>query len=383
MNQSASLSQAAPLAQLSVPQLLDLLADGAYVTDLNRNILFWNRAAEKITGWTAAEVVGRNCHDNILAHTNKDGQGLCGRESCPLHRSMITGQASTAALVVYARHRGGGRNPVEVTVAPVRDAAGNVVGGIELFRDLTESVQDQIRAKTVQEMAVTCEVPLDERASFETCFRPCDLVGGDFYRIEQIDDARYAILVADAVGHGVSAALYTTLLRSLWDDHHDELSHPARFMQTLNKCVSTLVRDSGYFGTAVFVNYQPNTGALSCVRAGHPAPLLFRADGTVEHIGEANPALALFAHQPFNETVTQLAPGDTLLLFTDGATEIFDAQDRQLGAEGLAELVRQQRRRPPPACVFSLEQLGEQLLRYSNQIHLPDDLTMIEMRRLR
>ena len=66
MNSTAFLADDLLNGKLTEPQLLNSLADGVYITDTNRKILFWNRAAERITGWSAAEVVGRSCHDSLL-----------------------------------------------------------------------------------------------------------------------------------------------------------------------------------------------------------------------------------------------------------------------------------------------------------------------------
>jgi len=209
---------------------------------------------------------------------------------------------------------------------------------------------------------------------------PRDIVGGDFYRIERVGPDDYAILVADAKGHGVAAALYTMLLRSLWQEHRPDLVSPTRFMGMLNDRLQVLVRDSGYFGTAALAAYNAVTGALRLVRAGHPAPLLFRAKGAVESIGGVNPALGMIPDTVYHETEAHLAPGDALLLYTDGATELFDDQEQELGKEGLLKLALSQ---PPAGTItgFHLDQLEEQLLRFSNQIHLPDDLTLVKLHR--
>ena len=370
------------LTEFDASEVLDSLPDGAYITDRNRRIVFWNRAAERITGWKKTEVVNRTCHDNLLVHVDKDGHKLCGHEHCPLHRSMVTNQPSTEALLVFAQARSGERTPVEVSVAPIRNRAGEVVGGIEMFRDLTQSMQDQLRAKKVQEIAMRCELPRDDSVRFETRYLPRDLVGGDFYRIERFGATRYAMLVVDAMGHGVSAALCTMLLRSLWDDHRGELPLPSRFMRVVNQGVRSVTGDAAYFGTGVCANYDAATGKLRCVLAGHAAQLLFRADGKVDSAGVKNAGLGMFPDVHFEETITQLEPGDSLLLFTDGATELFDAGEQDLGAEGLKRLVREQTNGVNGAD-FSLEKLEEQLLRFSNQIHLPDDLTLVKLRRLR
>jgi phosphoserine phosphatase RsbU/P len=378
MNGGSKSEPASFLKEFDAPELLNLLADGAYITDTDRRIVFWNQAAQRITGWGAAEVVGHTCRDNILVHADKDGHQLCGDEHCPLHRSIVTGQPSAEPLLVFAQHRSGSRIPVEVTVSPVRSHAGQVIGGIEVFRDLTESVQDQLRAKEIQEMAVQCELPPDNRVSFEVRYQPRDIVGGDFFRIEKLGDERYVVFVADAKGHGLAAALYTMLLRSLWQEHLRDLESPVRFMGIVNGRLHAFVHDAGYFGTAVLADYDAGSGELRLVRAGHPSPLLFRAKGSVEATGCSNPALGLFPSTSYKETVEQLAPGDVLLLYTDGATELFDSQEHELGKEGLLRLACTQ------ACAgsitgFRLDQLEEQLLRFSNQIHLPDDLTLVKL----
>jgi sigma-B regulation protein RsbU (phosphoserine phosphatase) len=379
MNGNATNDPVSFLAEFNAPELLNLLVDGAYITDMERRIVFWNDAARKITGWEAGQVVGHHCKDNLLVHVDKDGHALCSDDHCPLHRCMITGHASSEPMLVFAQHRSGTRVPVEVTVSPVRNHAGQVIGGIEVFRDLTESVQDQLRAKEIQDVAVKCELPPDPRVRFETHYQPRDIVGGDFFRIEKLDEARYAILVADARGHGVAAALYTMLLRSLWHEHRAELASPARFMCILNERLQAVVRDTGYFGTAVLASYHAATGELQVVRAGHPSPLLFRADHSCEAVGTSNPALGLFPTARYQETGVRLQVGDTALLYTDGATELFDSADHELGREGLQELVRGQD--PAGASTLDLHKLEGQLLQFTDAIHLPDDLTLVKISR--
>ena len=85
--------------------ILDSLGDGVYVCDRERKIVHWSKSAERITGWTREDVVGRRCLDDILCHIDKDGHRLCGKEFCPLHRSMVTGTASSVPLIVFAKRR--------------------------------------------------------------------------------------------------------------------------------------------------------------------------------------------------------------------------------------------------------------------------------------
>ena len=373
---------ATDLGQLGVPAVLNTLADGAYVTDTERRIIFWNAAASRITGWPAAAVVGRSCADNLLVHVDKAGRPLCGKESCPLHRSIVTGQSSTGSLLIFAQKQDWTRIPVEVTVAPLRDAAGHVVAGIELFRDLTASMEDLLRAQLIQESALNCPVPTDDRVRFEFRYTPNDIVGGDFYRVEQIDADRYTVMVADVMGHGVAAALYTMQLRSLWEDWREELNYPSAFLGRINQRLHTLARAAGYFATAICVNYNAATGEVRYVRAGHPSPLLARTNGQLESLTNQQPALGMFPDLRYEESATYLAPGDVLLLLTDGALEVTNTADEELGRAGLEQLWRAEVRAGATASV-NLANLEERLLRFSNQIHLPDDLTLFKITRQR
>lgn len=366
---------------LSEPDLLNSLADGVYITDLDRKILFWNHAAERITGWSAAEVVGRSCHDNLLCHVDKDGNCLCGHDTCPLHRSIVTNQPSTEPQLVFAQCKSQQRMPVEVSVAPLNNAAGETVGGIEVFRDLRHDLHDLLRAKTIQDQSLASQLPSDRRVEIQIAYQPRDLVGGDFYRVEQLDAHRYAFLIADAIGHGLAAALYTMQLRMLWDDHRDKLSTPAYFMRTLNRRLHGLVHDAGFFATAAYVIYDATCGHLRCIRAGHPSPIIFRNDLKAETLGQAQSALGMWPDAQYTEFHAQLSPGDTLLLFTDGATEIFDMEDNQLDQDGLIHLAHEQMAASPMGAL-NLQTLREKLLAFSNQIHLTDDLTLIKLRRV-
>jgi PAS domain S-box-containing protein len=367
---------------LDAPALLDALADGAYVTDRERRILFWNRAAELILGWGSHEVVGRTCFDGLLAHVDKDGHQLCGQEHCPLHRSIVTASSSQAPLLVFAQSKRGDRVPVEVSVAPVRNAVGEVVGGIELFRDMTASMRDLWRARRIQEFALDCPLPEDERVAIQRCDQPHEIVGGDFCRVERCGQDAYVLLLADVMGHGVAAALYTMQLRSLWEDHRDALESPSRFLGVLNARLNTLVSDAGYFASAVCLRYDAATGDLRGVRAGHPTPLMVRAEGVARCQGKSQPALGMFPDTVYEEAADRLGCGDTLLLYTDGAVEIPAADGGELGEEGLARLVWEQAAAQGGGGLH-LGQLEEALVRHCGQVHLPDDLALLALRRCR
>jgi diguanylate cyclase (GGDEF)-like protein/PAS domain S-box-containing protein len=133
--------------------LLDNLYDGVYFLDQDRKILYWNKGAERITGYTAAEVQGSHCWDKVLMHVDRDGVQLC-EQLCPAAKTMQDGIAATAE--VFLHHKNGHRVPVNVRVSPVYDDANAVVGAVEVFSDNSDKIAvhaliDELHEKAYQD----------------------------------------------------------------------------------------------------------------------------------------------------------------------------------------------------------------------------------------
>jgi diguanylate cyclase (GGDEF)-like protein/PAS domain S-box-containing protein len=110
--------------------LVDNLHDGVYFVDRDRIITYWNKGAERITGYKSIEVIGRSCRDNLLNHVNAGGLQLC-QDHCPLQACMMDGKPREAD--VFLHHADGHRVPVLVRAAPLKDALGNITGSVESF----------------------------------------------------------------------------------------------------------------------------------------------------------------------------------------------------------------------------------------------------------
>ncbi|MHB1640512.1 MAG: GGDEF domain-containing protein [Candidatus Dormibacteria bacterium] len=126
---------------MSVPEakdfykdLIDNLHDGVYFVDLDRVITYWNKGAERITGYSAAQAVGHPCQGNMLNHVTANGKPLCG-DHCPLARVMADGKVREAEIFLH--HGDGHLVPVLVRAAPVRDEQGTITGAVETFSNNT------------------------------------------------------------------------------------------------------------------------------------------------------------------------------------------------------------------------------------------------------
>ena len=132
--------------------VIDQMNDGVYFVDRARNITYWSRGAERLTGYGAAEVVGHACRDGILNHVDESGAPLCGAR-CPLLATMRDGACREAH--VYLHHADGHRRPVWVRSAPMRGPDGEIVGAIEVFSDDSEAATIQQRLLDLQQEALT------------------------------------------------------------------------------------------------------------------------------------------------------------------------------------------------------------------------------------
>ena len=111
-------------------EIIDNLYDGVYFVDRDRVITYWNKGAERITGYRAEDVRGHSCRDGILNHVTADGTSLCAG-ACPLAATMKDGEPREAD--VFLHHSDGHRLPVLVRCAPLRDEHGTIIGAVETF----------------------------------------------------------------------------------------------------------------------------------------------------------------------------------------------------------------------------------------------------------
>ena len=174
-------------------------------------------------------------------------------------------------------------------------------------------------------------------------------VGGDLLGHFELTDGRLAVFSIDVSGHGIASALLTGRLAGLfseWNPGHNIASPtpgappdpPEALMSRVNESMLGDI-DSDLYFTCALVYLDPMTGEVELCQAGHPHPLIRRADGSVEAFGNGGPPVGLIPGAPFDRVTAKLAPGDSMLLYSDGLTECEDSWGDMLEEEGLKELV--------------------------------------------
>jgi PAS domain S-box-containing protein len=365
--------------EIDLAAVVDAISEGLYIVDADRRIVFWSRGAENITGWKASEVVGSHCEDGILEHVDYAGHKLCQSEFCPLARSIRTGESLRVPSIVYSLSRGKRRIPVEVTTAPWRDARGRIIGGIEVFRDMSTAMVDMQAARTIQLDAMAGLPAGTDGIAFQVVYHPHDLVGGDFYRVEQADASRWSFLLADVTSHGVSAALFTLLLRSLWDQARDLRASPSALAGKLNTHLSIFGGQVGYFASGLVGVLDTATLTLTLCSMGSPPFFqISRRNGVSVH-ELPGPLLGAEENASFEQRMIPLERGDRLLFVTDGSFEVENAQGTAIsepyGIERLKEKVATFAPNTPLEEFCS--EVEKDLLDFSGRLQLADDFSAL------
>ena len=184
-------------------QVVESISEGVYFLDRGGLITYWNKGAERITGFVREEVVGTKCSDNLLRHTNEKGKELCV-DGCPLAVCMEDSLPREAE--VYLHHKKGHRVPVIVHAIPIHDEDSLAIGAIEIFSDRSERSGLLTELETLKKEVLTDVLTgLGNRRyatlSAESAFRELEAEGTEFGLLI-LDIDRFK-LVNDEYGHAI------------------------------------------------------------------------------------------------------------------------------------------------------------------------------------
>jgi len=192
-------------------------------------------------------------------------------------------------------------------------------GGV---REQMERISQELSlAANIQRELIPNVMPVVEGLDFGVLYRPAGYVSGDIYNIEKIDDKRIGFFIADAIGHGVPAALLTMIISQSLPMRggvsDGRLISPSDALARLNDDLCDVSDGTPRFATAVYGILDIESGFVQIANAGHPSPVLIGEDGNYE-VEAGGPLLGVFHDAHFPEETIQLRPGQTLLLYSDG-----------------------------------------------------------------
>lgn len=296
---------------------------------------------------------------------------------------IVESSAADPALIAAMLYALAERQSAVETLRRELRIAACLQGGV---REEMERLHEELNlAALIQQESLPRVLPRVGGLDFGVLFRPAGYVSGDVYAVTPLDDHRVGLFVADAVGHGVPAALLTMVIMRAMRLHDDGRDiPPGEALRRLNEELVRAQRGSSRFATAVCAVIDARSRQVTLACAGHPPPLVLGPRGQ-RHVSTEGPLLGVFEGEDFPETTFTLGAGETLLLYSDGFETAFpDAgADRAAMRRGTSNYLAQLAGVSWPGAdgdrrlSDSLGELAMTLDQQAGSLHQVDDVTAL------
>ncbi|MBP1619416.1 MAG: response receiver sensor protein serine/threonine phosphatase, family [Acidobacteria bacterium] len=353
-------------------------ADSVFITDRAGVIGYVNPAFEATTGYSREEAVGRT--PAILR------SGLQPPEYYASLWATITGGEPFKGTVIN-RKRSGEHFYAEQTITPMKDVStGEITHFVSVMRDMTERIKLRERdiemrlGSSVQQRLFPQSSPVVSGYDIAGAVAPASATCGDYYDFIPLPDGRLALCIADVSGHGVGSALIMTATRAYLRSLTSTLTSLERLAGELNRLLYADLEEQR-FVTMVLAVLERATGNLTWANFGHPTGYVLGRSGEVRaELKSGCRPLGLF--QDFvcaKGPAVALAPGDTLVLLTDGLLEAQSSARNEFGVTAVLDVVRS-------ALDRSADEIAGRLIAAAQSFaggrQQDDDLTVVVCKRL-
>jgi serine phosphatase RsbU (regulator of sigma subunit) len=226
-------------------------------------------------------------------------------------------------------------------------------------------------AREVQDSLLPDALPSIPGFNLAADWRSALEMAGDFYDIFALPNGRWGIVVADVSDKGVAAAMYMAMTRSLIRMSAPNYSSPAAALNDVNQQLLAH-SSSDMFVTVFYGVLDPESEELTYANAGHNPPLVRRSSGAIERLTRTGMTLSLMEYATWTDASLSLASGDLLVIYTDGVTESFNAENQQYSLDRLIEAVRSA---PASDASRQLAHLSSHLAAFARDTVPYDDIT--------
>ncbi|MFN0011896.1 MAG: PP2C family protein-serine/threonine phosphatase [Phycisphaerales bacterium] len=256
-------------------------------------------------------------------------------------------------------------------------------------RELERHEAETAVAVMVQRAFIPNRMPAIDGLEAGVLYRPGSSLSGDMFDLVQLDDDHAGFFVADAMGHGVAAALLTMLVSRLLPmkdtgPSGERLVPPGEAMTRFNRAFLQRRADDSTMVTAVYGVIDLRTGRTTLASAGHPLPVVVGPRGETREIDVGGPSAGLDEHAAYEEASFTLQDGETLLLYTDGFEWAFSPEakgGRRPNNDYLAAFAGLGHRDENTDLTHALAALTARMDSQRGSLHQPDDITLLGIAR--
>jgi phosphoserine phosphatase RsbU/P len=337
---------------LQIEGILESLNEGVLITDECQSIVFANSNLEEMSGMSRAELVGMDVYN---VYTKDEADFIVEQ------RERNYSRGKNRFEFVLPR-KDGSRMPVIISARSVEDPEGRRFA-IVTFTDISDvkRAEQELRVankeleeryQEIQEdltLAARVQQSLAPKSivwggvNVETFYHPVRTIGGDFGLVSALDEDHLNLLVCDVSGHGIGSALvanriYTEMMTQLRSGAGLDV-----MLRHLNRFVMHNIGSSVFFFTVAAARIDRGGRRMVFAGAGHPPGMIVR-DGKEPRLLESRSMVLGALPEAVGPEVTldvDLSPGDRVVLYTDGITDVFDSRGDMLGVEGVQKFVRE------------------------------------------
>jgi sigma-B regulation protein RsbU (phosphoserine phosphatase) len=261
--------------------------------------------------------------------------------------------------------------------------------------DITETETQRMRlyedlqaAAEIQRSLLPSTTEAIESLDVAWQFLPCQQIGGDIFNLVQLDRDHWGIYMLDVSGHGVPSAMMVVSITQLLQPYagylikdsarspsRHEIVRPGQVLMALDR-EYPLERFNNYF-TITYLVLNTKTGVLHYSSAGHPKPVLVRAEGGLEELEEGGTVIGMDGIVPFGEGRVRLHPGDRLFVYTDGITEYENGSEEFFGKDRLYRELLRLKDRP---LELAVQEVIGSLKHFGNHREPQDDISLLGLR---
>jgi PAS domain S-box-containing protein len=329
--------------------ILEELNEGVVIVDNHLRVLFANEALLRMGQYERREIEGRT-PDAIFP----------SKDMPSIHRQQESGQRyGRSRTEFYFPRKGGEKIPAIFSGRVIQGPDGQeytllIVTDISAQKCVEEQLRESNALLEKRQMEIDAELSLAARVqqslapqslvwndvSVETFYSPARSIGGDFGVVFPHGDEGLSILMCDVSGHGIGSALMANRIYSETLHQLERKAGPGAMLRRVHDFVHDRLATDGFFFTMAAVRFSMRGRRASFAAAGHP-PAMLLSNGRVRMLDSQSGILGCLSETAPSESADEieLVPGDRLVLYTDGLTEVFNNHEEMLGVDGLAQLV--------------------------------------------